>query len=194
MFYDDALLVNYQDHILKVLRGLHVKNMYFRFHSPNGLSARFINEDMAVAMFNAKFETVRISLETADDEKQKSHGGKVTRNEFVAAVRALFNAGYKTGEIGVYLMAGMPGQSIDEVKESVQFVHDNGCQAKLSLYSPIPGTEDFLKYPEQIQTQLLEEPLLQNCSIFPLYFNYINWNEYEIIKNWIDELNITLCK
>ena len=189
VFYDDALLVNYHEHVLQVLRKLKEKNMIFRFHTPNGLNARFISDEVAEAMFDAKFETVRISLETADDERQKLHGDKVTRKEFEAAMKSLFHAGYKPGQIGVYLLAGMPGQSMEEVKESIRFVHDNGGLVKISLYSPIPGTEDFLKYPESIQKQLREEPLLQNCSIFPLLFNYISWTEYEEMKAWIDELN-----
>jgi radical SAM superfamily enzyme YgiQ (UPF0313 family) len=49
-FYDDALLVNAGFHINVILREIMKKNMKVRFHCPNGLHARFIDDEQAFLM------------------------------------------------------------------------------------------------------------------------------------------------
>jgi len=182
VFYDDALLINSKNHLLKILNSLKERNLHFSFHTPNGINARLIDDELAEAMYVAHFKTIRISLETTNEEWQKNTGRKVSNAEFSKAMKSLFKAGYKQGEIEVYLLAGMPQQTISEVNESIKFVQDNGGIVRLSLYSPIPNTEDFLKLPKSIQNQLIEEPLLQNNSVFSFIFNYFSYEEYEKIK------------
>jgi radical SAM superfamily enzyme YgiQ (UPF0313 family) len=46
-FYDDALLVSAQDHLLVILEELAGRQATFRFHTPNGLHARFITGEVA---------------------------------------------------------------------------------------------------------------------------------------------------
>ena len=42
-------------------------------------------------------------------------------------------------DIGVYLLMGLPGQPLEEVVESIRFVHAQGVQVKPAEFTPIPA-------------------------------------------------------
>ncbi len=60
------------------------------------------------------------------------------------------------------ILAGLPDQPLDEVETAVRFVHSLGVQAKLALFSPIPGTPDGDRaLPSDV------DPLLHNNTVYP---------------------------
>jgi len=189
VFYDDALLVDAREYFLPIMEGLKENDIDVKFHTPNGLNARFIDEEIAEVMYEMNFQTVCLSLETADDKRNLLFGNKVSRIDFEKAMKSLYRAGYKPGSVDVYLMIGMPNQSKDEIREGIRYINDNGGIVKLSLYSAIPGTVEFSNLPVSTQVKLLEEPILQNNSIFSHYFRYLRLDEYEEIKGYADDLN-----
>ena len=133
-------------------------------------------------MYATGFKTIRLGLETADDFLQAKTGGKVTRTEFEQAVRDLQRAGYDGKDIGVYLLAGLPGQKIDEVRKSIRYVRDCGARPFLAEYSPIPGTalwEDARRH----SAFNLDEPLLHNNSIIPCRTDGLSWEDYYQLKS-----------
>lgn len=194
VFYDDALLVNARDYFIKLMGGLKEFGLGLTFHTPNGLHARFIDSEVAWIMKEMNFQTICISLETADDRKNIEYGNKVTRRDFEDAMKFLFEAGFNAGDIDVYLMIGMPNQLKQEIISDIKYVHDNGGVVKLSLFSPIPGTAEFAKLPDHIKKLLQAEPLLQNNSIFSHYFDILDLREYEEVKRYSNELNGKLRK
>jgi radical SAM superfamily enzyme YgiQ (UPF0313 family) len=141
-FYDDALLLDASRHIGPILEGVIERGLKVRFHTPNGIHAGSIDAGLATLMRRAGFATLRLSLETVDVARQRTTGGKVTTEAFVRAIANLQSAGFGAGELGAYLLAGLPGQPLSEVEASVRLVHGLGVQAKLALFSPIPGTPD----------------------------------------------------
>ena len=90
------------------------------------MHAQVIDAELAHKMYAAGFKTVRISLETSDVVRQKLTGPKVTNNGFTRAVERLKAAGFTAKDIGVYLLMGLPGQPLEEVIESIKFVHAQG--------------------------------------------------------------------
>jgi len=161
-FYDDALLVGADQHLAPILEGIRRRRLDLRFHTPNGLHARLITAELATLMRRAGFTTVRLSLETTDAQRQQATGGKVDSPAFERAVAHLQAAGFGPAELGAYILAGLPGQPLEEVERTVRWVHSLKVQAKLALYSPIPGTvnaEGALP-PEA-------DPLLHNDTVFP---------------------------
>jgi len=143
-FYDDALLLNPKRHIHKILDGIIKRKLQCYFHTPNSMHAQLIDAQLAHKMYQSGFKTVRISLETSDVERQRlSSGGKVSNEGFRRAVENLLNAGFTANEVGAYVMIGLPGQPLQEVKDSIAFVHDCGIQVKLAQYTPIPGTAEW---------------------------------------------------
>ena len=180
-FSDDALLVDPDGHILPLLRGLIRRKLPCRFHVPNALHGKFIDREVAECLYLAGVKTIRIGLETGDEALQEATGGKVANRDFRRAVESLRKAGYAGGEIGVYLMAGLPGQRAKDVEESIALVRDAGARPILVEYSPIPGTALFEKA-QQSSPFDLEEPLFQNNSILPCQWEGFTWQDYRRLK------------
>jgi radical SAM superfamily enzyme YgiQ (UPF0313 family) len=168
-FYDDALLLDAERHIAPILEGVLARGLSVRFHTPNGLHAGLITAGLAALMRRAGFATLRLSLETTDAERQRASGGKVSTGAFERAVRHLQMAGFGSGALGAYLLAGLPGQPLSEVEASVRYVQALGVQAKLALFSPIPGTPDGDR-----ALPPGADPLLHNDTVYP----YLRGDEY----------------
>jgi len=182
-FYDDALLFNAGNHIAVILKELLKRKINCGLHTPNGLHARYVSEGIAELMRRADFIQPRLSLETSSEKRQKETGAKVTNKEFEKAVKDLYGAGTKQGETGEYVMMGMPGQDLDEVRDSIIFASDLGVKVFLSEYSPIPGTRDW-----QDNKFEFNDPLLHNNSIFPLY-GVKDWGKLQQLKDLARDLN-----
>ncbi|MFN3966151.1 MAG: B12-binding domain-containing radical SAM protein [Endomicrobiia bacterium] len=164
VFYDDALLVNSRNHIEKILKGIIQKNIKCYFHTPNGLHARYITKELAELMYNAGFVFPRISLETSNQKLQKFTGNKVTNEELVQAIEYLCSAGYKSKEVIVYIMIGLPEQDLSDVEKTINFLKKLKVKISLSEYSPIPHTSDW----EKVKKENLSDPLIHNNSLFSL--------------------------
>ncbi len=172
-FYDDALLFDPEEHIKPLLRKIVAKGLNARFHTPNGLHARFLDREIARLMKAANFRTIRLSLETVDHQRQEVTGGKVGNEDMKSAVKYLKDEGFTKDEIGVYLMYGLPGQPLDEVREGVEFLKDLDVRINLTEFSPIKGTKSW---EELVRSGVIDEgldPLLTNNTVFSyLYSGY----------------------
>ena len=181
-FYDDALLVDPEGMAIPFLKELIRRRMPIQFHCPNGLHLREITSELSALMFKAGFRTIRFGFETSDGLRQTSTGGKVNNEEFIDAVINLKQAGYRNEDIGVYLLCGLPGQSADEVMESIRFVRSCGVRPIIAEYSPIPGTglwnEAVVSSPYPIAT----EPLFQNNSLLPCRNDSLTYEMYQMLK------------
>ncbi len=162
-FYDDALLWNADRHLVPILHEALARGVrHVRYHTPNGLHASQVTAGLAALMRRAGFATVRLSLETTDPERQQATGSKVSIEDVTQAVAHLRTAGFGPSEVGVYILAGLPGQPLSEVEATIRFVHRLGVQAKLALFSPIPGTpEGDCALPEGA------DPLFHNDTVYP---------------------------
>jgi len=166
-FYDDALLVNPSEHIIPILKELIRKGIRCNFHTPNGLHIKEIDEELANLFFRSQFKTIRLGFETSNEVTQIETGRKVDNQEFANAIKSLRRAGYSRKEIGVYIMAGLPGQRVGEVDESIAFVREGGGKPILVEYSPIPGTPLFERAKQISKFDLGNEPLFHNNSLLP---------------------------
>jgi radical SAM superfamily enzyme YgiQ (UPF0313 family) len=184
VFYDDSLLFNEQEHFRRILELILESDLNCLFHTPNGLQARFLTYEGARLMRRVGFINPRLSLETVNEKRQMASGNKVTSEEVEQALRYLEEAGYSPGEVGIYVMMGMPDQPFEEVYETMQFVHRLRAKILLVEYSPIPGTKEWEK--SGLEDNL--DPLLHNNSLFPLY-DVREWKEFQKLKDEAQKLN-----
>jgi hypothetical protein len=76
----------------------------------------------------------------------------------------------------------MPGQRIEEVKESMAFVREAGARPKIVEYSPIPGTPLFQEAQKTSAFDLANEPLFHNNSILPCQWEKFTWKDLQSVK------------
>jgi len=127
-------------------------------------------------------------LESDDPEFQRVSGGKVTTEEFVKAVENLRAAGYTAREIGTYILAGLPGQTLDSIRRAAEAVHRVGSEIRIALYSPTPGTALFSNT-EGFSLDPSADPLYQNDSLVPWRSTLFTVDEFRKMRSWIDRLN-----
>ncbi|NLH50585.1 MAG: radical SAM protein [Myxococcales bacterium] len=163
--YDDAFLLDRPRALglLDIFAGL---GEPVRLHAAAGLSCRGVDAETSRAMKRAGFATIRLGLETADPDRQRELGGKVTTAEFEQAVAHLLTAGFRREQIGVYVLAGLPGQRRAEVEDAVDRVLALGLQPHLAEYSPVPGSALFAAA-QAVSKYDLSDPLFHNPTLLP---------------------------
>ncbi len=165
--YDDAFLYNAEDHAIPLLKRFIQEFEGLRWHCPNGLHASAITGQVAELLNQAGFETLRLGLESSRDAFHRETGSKTNWRDFRAAVTNLKNAGFSQEQIGVYLLGGLPHQTLNKLSEDVENVLTVGGYPKIAEYSPLPGTILWNESLETAKYPIDEEPLFQNCTLLP---------------------------
>jgi radical SAM superfamily enzyme YgiQ (UPF0313 family) len=181
-FYDDALLLDASAHILVLLAEVRRRELPLHFHTPNGLHISGLSAEVCEALFLAAFKTLRLGLETGDDQRQQQLGAKVKPGAFSSAMANLTKAGFQPEQIGVYLLCGLPGQEPNEVGQSIRMVLDHGARPHLAEYSPIPGTPLWSEALRCSPFDLANEPLYHNNSLLPCQSERFGLKELQELK------------
>jgi radical SAM superfamily enzyme YgiQ (UPF0313 family) len=139
------------------LREILQRGIRVNLHTLNALNARFLTGALARLMVKAGFKTFYLGFESASRRWQEGTGGKVFSEELARAVAHLFAAGADPVDITAYQIVGHPDSDIQELEESMRFVHRLGIRGMLADFSPIPGTPDGEACRRWVD---LEEPLM----------------------------------
>jgi radical SAM superfamily enzyme YgiQ (UPF0313 family) len=188
-FYDDALLYRSNEHFLPLFEEIYKMGYRVQFHTPNGLNARFINEDVAEMLFRCNFRTIRIGFESANEDFQKKTGNKVTKDELSGSISNLEKAGISKKDIGIYIMAGRTDEGMKDVFGTLKFIAGLGTKVFVSEYSPVPGSRDFERYPNFKEL----DPLWQSNSIAFLK-NGWDFTKMQKVKDLKDLINYAVNK
>lgn len=183
--YDDAFLCCPEEHALPFLEEVARRGLRLRFHTPNALHARFLTPKVARALRRAGFVQPRLGVETAARWEARPDR-KLAKGELAAAVAHLTAAGYAPGEIGAYLLLGLPGQEDDEVAASIREVRRLGVKPILAAYSPLPGTPAWPQAVAASRYDLEADPLCHNNSLFPCWPQF-SWERYTRLKRLAQE-------
>jgi len=185
-FYDDALLVDAENNICIFSEEVVRNNLDLRFHCPNGLHITYIDKNTADLLYKAGFKTIRLGLETSDTKLHRDLGKKFYEGEFEQAVTNLKKAGFTTNQIGVYVLIGLPGQTCDQVADTIKYVGKAGAMPYLSEYSPLPFTKMWKEAVKVSKFDLRAEPLFHNNTIFPCW-NGESLEKVSTLKNMAQE-------
>jgi hypothetical protein len=180
-FYDDALLYDPDDMVFPLLCDLSRLPHPLRLHAPNGLHLRYINDRLASKMKIAGFTTLRFGYESGAILHTGDTSGKSSREEARAKIACLLNAGFKGSSIGVYVMAGLPGQTPRLVLDEIDFLLDCGVKPKPVWFSPVPGTRLFDHY-TRTYPQLKTDPLWHNDLFFITQLPGWDWDAVEKVR------------
>ena len=181
-FYDDALLADSQNVLIPLLERIIEFDASLRFFVPNALHLGLLNPDVAALMYRAGFTDVRIGFESSSVDFHRRFGRKLSVSDLGAGVECLRRVGFKPWEIGVYVLAGLPRQSRQEVEESLRYVSRFGVRIHVAEYSPVPGTPLWPECVKDAELPLADEPLTHNNSILPLRWNRLSWKDLSELK------------
>jgi hypothetical protein len=183
VFYDDALLWKAESCLLRVLEVVMGQGaLGLRFHCPNGLHARYLNRELAQELRRHGFMTLRLGLESAQESFHQRMGAKLRLEDFEAAVDSLLRAGYDPRQIGVYVLAGLPGQNLEDLEQSLKYVLGLGLRPHLAEYSPIPGTALWEEAVRRSPFPISQEPLFQNNTLLPCRWEGFSYEGFLGIK------------
>lgn len=184
-FYDDALLVDAPAHAWPMLEGIIRSRRPVFFHTPNALHIRAIDAETARLMFQAGFHTLRLGLETTAFEARGSLDRKVTEAELKQAVSHLKTAGFRSTQIGAYLLVGLPGQHLDAVQQSIRMAKSLGITPVLAHYTPIPHTRLWDAAVSASRYDLNADPIYSNNAISPCGRSPFSWQTLSLLKQMI---------
>jgi len=187
-FYDDALLFQPRQRLFKLLDRLEVESPGLRFHTPNGLHLQWFTDPVARRMRRAGFETLRFGYETSAAAFRGSTCTKATRTLTEAAMRTAQRAGFRPEQIGVYVMAGLQGQSPKQVDAEMTFISSLGVLVKPVFVSPVPGTPLFESYARQMP-KLCIGPYWHNDTFFITQLDGWGWSAADEVRQHAGELN-----
>ena len=165
-FYDDALLTHSEQFFEPLMDRVLESGLPVRFHTPNGVHYTRITPRLADKMARAGVRTIRLSLETVSRERLASWNRPGDNAAFRHAVEALLEAGFDHDQIGVYILAGVPGQTPDEIRDTIDLALAAGATPRLNEYSPIPQTREWPRAQELSGPEIEQEPLWQNNSLY----------------------------
>ena len=200
-FFDDAVLVDPQRHIIPILELLVEKEVCTRLHTPNGVHPKYIDQKLARLFRVSGFRTIRLGFEGTSTAVQKASKNKVSCNELETALHHLREAEYdpdldnvhndSNWDIGIYLLIGMPGQTVDDVVEAIEYINRLGAKIKLAEYSPVPGTEEF-QDASRLYPLVADEPLSHNKSTFATVGMGVDYGTFDEVKAMAKRLNAGL--
>lgn len=185
VFYDDALLVNPEQHFIPLAERLVQEGLPLRFHTPNALHVQEINEKTAMLMKQMGMHTVRLGLETASFENRAAFDGKVTQAAFTHAVACLKQAGFNPGQVGAYLLVGLPGQQLSDIDDAIRIVAKSGITPIPAYYTPIPHTALWPAAVQASPYDLEADPLFTNNALMPCVPEGFSWALLSHIKKQV---------
>ncbi len=185
--YDDAFLVGASAHAIPLMELCSRKYPDIRWHSPNGLHCREISPEVAGSMKRAGFETIRLGFESSSDSFHRESGSKTSLKQFLMAVHNLIAAGFKRKQIGAYILAGVPGQTKDEIEDALETALEEGVTPKLVEYSPIPGSPMWPQAVKKSKFPIETEPLFHNCTLLPVAEEGVDWDFLSKMRRLIRE-------
>ncbi|MBN2531500.1 MAG: radical SAM protein [Spirochaetales bacterium] len=188
-FYDDALLCGKEEIFIPFLEMIIKSDLHLSFYLPNGIHLQYLDMKTAVFMKQAGFKEVRIGLESADDYFHHTMDRKLDIKILEEKINLLTHAGFKPWEIGLYIMAGLPGQRKNEVVESVRFASRFGVRISIAEYSPVPQSPLWEESVRLSRYPLETEPLTHNNTILPMEWEYFTLSDLDEIKTLAHSLS-----
>jgi hypothetical protein len=165
--WDSNLLVDYDDYFGIILKKIADTKLPLYLRAPEGIDYRLLTPEIAEDMRRAGFGTVNIALENMDADFSSACLNRSNDiNAFRRAVSILNDAGFSSGNLSVFLMVGLPGQSIQNVIDNIRYVWSLGCNITVYPFTPIPGTALYEKHLSQIKSRSL-------AGLHQFYFPFV---------------------
>jgi radical SAM superfamily enzyme YgiQ (UPF0313 family) len=178
-FYEDNALV-LRGHLQRILELIIERGHRLALYAPEGFETRMLTEDLLRVMKQAGFDKVHLPFETLRWDTNLSWNRRhASTASFELALDAAIRAGFKprSEDINAFVLFGLPDERLEDVVDSVVYVHKMVGSIIPMLFTPVPGThiygehEDYLRRTmgwdlEHLNGKFL--PFLEyNCKHYP---------------------------
>lgn len=184
VIYDDNFLFKGDRFAKPLLKRILALPFSINIYNPNAVNAALVDEELANLLLLAGFKEVRIGLETTNPIIQKSTGGKVDLKTFEGAVDYLLKAGFSPHAISVYVLAGLPFQKWEDVKQAIDYLAGFGVRVHIAEYTPIPHTPMFEEFQSFARYPVADDPIYQNNALFPFVWEGFTENDLLFLKQY----------
>jgi radical SAM superfamily enzyme YgiQ (UPF0313 family) len=127
----------------------------------NGICYSDLDESVLSAMARAGFRRINLSLVTRSGELRKSLGRPSAGRDLEEIVKVAGELGF---HVTVYVIIGLPGQSYEEVRASIDFLLGLGVLVGPSVFYLSPGSPIFDKI--QVSSRIREDWDFYRSSAF----------------------------
>ncbi|MBA4390181.1 MAG: B12-binding domain-containing radical SAM protein [Syntrophus sp. (in: bacteria)] len=188
VLYDDSFLYKKERYAKPLLKSIGQLPFRLDIYNPNAINAAFIDDELALLLVNAGFREVRIGLESMNPAVQKETGGKVDSGSFGKALKSLRKAGFSRDDLHVYILAGLPTQKWEDIKDTIDYVLQSGARPYIAEYTPIPHTAMFEKYYLDARYPIKEDALYQNNALFPFAWDGFTEERLTFLKRYLGDV------
>jgi hypothetical protein len=146
-FVDSNLLDNWDNHFKLILEGIIDKGWELDLTSYGGVEPSKFFEEQANLMKSAGFSNVIVPLDNCDQKTLQDWGNTKSVDEWKRAA-AISKSVF--GSVESYIMIGYPGQTYNNITDSIQICQQEGVNPALLPFTPLAGTcyEDTTIHPE----------------------------------------------
>lgn len=147
-FYEDNSLV-LRGHLQDILEEILARGHKLDLYAPEGFETRFLTEELLRVMKRAGFKRIHLPFETL---KMDTNVGWNRRHastaSFDRALEAAKAAGFKTHtqDLNAFVLFGLPDESLEDIMDSVLYVHNSVGSVVPMLFTPVPGTHIYRQH------------------------------------------------
>lgn len=189
VLYDDNFLYRRNLYANPLLGKIASLPFPVKIFNPNALNASLIDDRTALLLRGAGFQEIRLGLETIDRATQQATGGKVTIARFERAVDSLARAGFAPETIHVYILAGLPLQRWQEVKDAIDYLSGLQVTVDIAEYTPIPHSPMFEEFAVMARYPVTDDPIFQNNALFPFAWDGFTDEDMARLKVYARNIN-----
>ncbi len=163
--YDDAFLYRPHSHARGLLTNIRNQRIPLTYHCPNGLHLRWLDREILDLMCACRFHTLRFGYESSRYRYQTHTSHKTDESTLARVARLLHEYGYQGNRSGIYVMAGLPGQTPRMVADEIEAISCCAIHVKPVFLSPVPHTPLYRHYATAIP-DITTDPRRHNDTVF----------------------------
>jgi len=138
--FEDDNLTLIKDRAMKLFQGIIDRKLNISWTTPNGILVNSLDEELIRVMKKSGCYRVNLGIESGNQEIVDKVVKKPLSLDHCRNMIKVFKK-YNIPVTGFFVM-GMPGETIQNMKETIQFIKENDFDDILvSIASPYPGTE-----------------------------------------------------
>jgi len=155
-FYEDNALA-VRGHLQRILELIIERGHKLDLYAPEGFETRLLTEELLRTMKIAGFEKVHLPFEALKwDTNLGWNRRHASTASFEHALDAAIRAGFKprTQQINAFVLFGLPDDKLEDIVDSVMYIHHTVGSIIPMLFTPVPGTHIYREHAEYLHNEM----------------------------------------